>query len=59
MAMDYVEIQSVLDYPPPSESEKCWRIIERGGESRAIGLRKFVPMGLVADSECGGQSMGG
>ena len=31
-----------------------WRIIERGGESRATELRKSVPMVLMADNQNGG-----
>ena len=30
--------------------DKCWGIIERGGELRATEFRKSVPMVLMADS---------
>ena len=33
--------QTTLDYPPPSGPDKCWRIIEAGGESRVIKLQTF------------------
>ena len=47
----YQLLQSTIDYPPPSGPSKCWRIIVRGGESRATELRKSVS---VADSESAG-----
>ena len=51
-----ISIQSILDYPLPSEPDKYWRIIERDSESWAIEWRKSVPMVLVANSEGGGYS---
>ena len=50
---------STLDYASASEPYKCWRTIERGGESRsslAIELQKSIPMVLMADNQNGGWS---
>ena len=33
------------------EDDRGWRIIERDGKSKAIDLRKSVPIALMADSE--------
>ena len=52
-------IQFILDYPPQSGPDKCWRIIERDDESRPTELQKSVPMDLMVDSEIFGyQSCG-
>ena len=54
-------VQSILDDPPASAPDKCWRKIERGdlmkrerGESRATKSRNVFAMVLMAESESGG-----
>ena len=44
-------IPSILDFPSSPEPDKCWRIIERGGEPRANESRTSVAMVPVADGE--------